>query len=267
VAAVEFEKRGHVAWITINRPEKANTLIAESFSVLIDSWEAIRDDDEIRVGVLMAVGDKDFCCGGDLMEYIPSRTGDRTAISERQRPQSRGASARRALLVDNPLYKPIIAAINGRTLGAGMELLEVTDIRIASETATFGLPEAKVGLVPGAGSLVRLPRQIPYAHAMYMMLTGQTIDAATAMNWGLISEVVKPELLLERAEELAQLIATNAPLSMRAIKRTAYETFTLPWSEAHTIESSNARTVLSSDDAREGPRAFAENRDPNFLGR
>lgn len=255
---VDFEKRGQIAWVTINRPERANTLITESFELLAEAWREVRDDPAIRVAILTAVGTRDFCCGGDLVEYIPNAGGGKPGGSAR--------GPKEALLMDGPMPKPIIAAINGRALGGGTELLEATDIRIASATATFALPEPKVGIVPGAGSLVRLPRQIPYAHAMYMMLTAQTIDAETALKWGLISEVTLPEKLLERADELAHIVARNAPLSLRAIKETAYETYGLPWEAAHDVERRHARAVHQSQDAREGPAAFAAKRTPQFTG-
>jgi enoyl-CoA hydratase len=265
MAVVDFEKRGRVAWVTINRPERGNTLIAESFALLAEAWREIRADDAVRVAVLTATGTRDFCCGGDLVDYIPAGVGARKKpADEIERQKTSGP--RQALMLDAPVLKPVIAAVNGRALGGGVELLEATDIRVASATATFGLPEPKVGIVPGAGSLVRLPRQLPYAHAMYMMLTAQPIDAETALRWGLISEVVAPEALLARAEELATLVARNAPLAMRAIKQTAYETYGAPWDAAHATEAKHVRTVLASRDAKEGPAAFAAKRPPDFIG-
>lgn len=254
---IEFEKRGQIAWVTINRPERANTLITESFVLLAEAWREVREDPAIRVAILTAAGTRDFCCGGDLVEYIPKAGA---------KPGGSTLGPKEALLMDGPMPKPIIAAVNGRALGGGTELLEATDIRIASETATFALPEPKVGIVPGAGSLVRLPRQIPYAHAMYMMLTAQTIDAETALRWGLISEVTAPAKLLERADELAHIVARNAPLALRAIKETAYETYGMPWEAAHEVGRRQARAVHQSQDAREGPAAFAAKRPPQFTG-
>jgi len=265
MAVVDFEKRGRIAWVRINRPERANTLIAESFVLLAEAWNEVRANDDIRVAVLTAAGTRDFCCGGDLVDYIPTGVGARKKTLEAlEREKTQGP--RQALMLDAPVLKPIIAAVNGRALGGGVELLEATDIRIASATASFALPEPKVGIVPGAGSMVRLPRQLPYAHAMYMMLTAQTVDAETALRWGLISEVTPPETLLERAEELAGLVARNAPLAMRAIKQTAHETYGAGWDAAHATEARHVRSVLASRDAKEGPAAFAAKRAPDFSG-
>jgi enoyl-CoA hydratase len=267
MAVVNFEQQGPVAWITINRPEKANTLVRDSFVALADAWNEIEENRSILVAVLTAAGTKDFCCGGDLQDFIPKLNQSSRPSTEEYRDPSKAESLQRALLLDKPLLKPIIAAINGRALGGGVELIEATDIRIASNTATFGLLEPRVGIVPGAGSLVRLPRQISYAHAMYMLLTAQIIDAETALRFGLISEIVAPDRLHDRAQKIADLVVANAPLSMRAIKKTVFETHTLPWDTAHAIERANTQAVSASDDAKEGSNAFAEKRKPDFLGR
>ncbi|WP_214105652.1 enoyl-CoA hydratase/isomerase family protein [Acrocarpospora catenulata] len=258
---VRYERRGHVAWVTLNRPERKNTLVAESFRLLASAWDEVRTDPRIRVAVLTAAGTEDFCCGGDIGEYIAPRTG------------ADGGSAqappdyRAALLLDEPLYKPIIAAINGRALGGGTELLEATDVRIAAEHATFGLPEAKLGIVPGAGSMVRLTRQVPYAHAMRILLTGDHIDARTALDWGLISEIVPGGDLLARAAELAERIAANAPIAVQTIKRIALETHTQDWATAFEAEAAATAAVGETEDAKEGPAAFLARRRPEFKGR
>ena len=162
MTAIKFEKRGQQAWITLNRPEHGNTLNGDMFVELADAWDEVRADDEIRVAVLTASGDKDFCCGGDLGGVIPLWTGARqpeNAVEERLLADPMIPD--KIMLKMDPLYKPVIAAINGRALGGGTELLQATDIRIAADHAQFALPEPKVGIVPGAGSLVRLARQLP----------------------------------------------------------------------------------------------------------
>ncbi|MBK7814907.1 MAG: enoyl-CoA hydratase/isomerase family protein [Rhodocyclaceae bacterium] len=262
-----FERRGPVAWITINRPEANNTLSAAAFVGLVDAWDEVRNNPAIRVAVLTAAGDRDFSCGGDLGNVVPLWTGARkpaTPAEARLVAEPRLPSW--ALLREEPLYKPIIAAVNGRALGGGCELLEATDVRIAASHAIFGLPEAKVGMLPGGGSMVRLARQIPYAHAMKFMLTGDPIDAQTALAWGLVSEVVPGGELLARAEALAERIVANAPLAVQAIKRTALQSHTAEWADAFRIEDEESVRVVASKDAREGPRAFKEKRPPLFTG-
>lgn len=262
---VEFEQRGHVAWVTINRPERANTLVVESFRLLTQAWAEVRENPDIRVAVLTGAGTKDFCCGGDLVEYIPN--GSKQADAQHEAASYDGASPADALLINEPLYKPIVAAVNGRAYGGGVEILQATDVRIASEDAVFALSEPRWGIIPGAGSMVRLSRQIPWAHAMYTLLTAQAVDAEMALRFGLISEIVPASDVITRAEELAETIARNAPLSMQAIKRVAYETHTLPWDAAHAFEADNSRQVMESADAKEGPAAFAARRPAAFTGR
>ncbi len=263
-----FERRGPVAWITINRPEANNTLSADVFVGMVDAWAEVRNNRDIRVAVVTAAGDRDFSCGGDLGNVIPLWTGARkpaTPTEERMVAEPRLPSW--ALLREEPLYKPVVAAVNGRALGGGCELLQATDVRIAVPHAIFGLPEPKVGMLPGGGSMVRLARQIHYANAMTMMLTGDPIDAETALSWGLISEIVPPGELLKRADALAQRIAANAPLAIAAIKRTVLESHAATsWAEAFAIEDRESARVVASKDAREGPRAFKEKRTPLFTG-
>lgn len=268
MAAIAFEKRGHQAWITLNRPAHKNMLNGEMFVELGDAWKEAREDDNIRVAVLTAAGDEDFCCGGDLSEVIPLWTGAKKAETAlEKRLQSDVLIADKIMLKDQPFYKPVIAAINGRALGGGTELLQATDIRIAAEHAVFSLPEPKVGVVPGAGSMVRLARQLPWAHAMKILLGGDPISADEALSMGLISEVVKAEDLQSRAQHYADNVCKAAPLALQAIKRTALETHTLPWADAFHFEMEQAGAVMMSKDAREGPRAFREKRRPDFLGK
>jgi enoyl-CoA hydratase len=227
----------------------------------------VREDDAIRVAVLTASGEEDFCCGGDLSQVIPLWTGARQAETPlEQRLLSDPMIADKIMLKNEPLYKPVIAAVNGRALGGGSELLQATDIRIAAEHAQFALPEPKVGVVPGAGSMVRLARQLPWAHAMKILLGGEPISAREALQMGLISEVVPLSELQSRAEHYADNICRQAPLALQAIKRTALETHTLPWADAFQFEMEQAGMVMMSNDAREGPRAFKEKRQPDFRG-
>jgi enoyl-CoA hydratase len=267
MAAIVFEKIGQQAWITLNRPEAKNTLNGDMFVELADAWQAVRDDPEVRVAVITAAGEEDFCAGGDLASVIPLWTGAKkpeTPVEHRLLADP--GILDKVMLKGEPLCKPVIAAINGRALGGGTELLQATDIRIAAEHATFGLPEPQVGVVPGAGSMVRLARQLPWAHAMRILLGGEPVDAGQALTMGLVSEVVSGDALLSRAEYYADNVCRQAPLALQAIKRTALETHTLPWAEAFRYEMEQAGLVMMSRDAREGPRAFKERRPPEFVG-
>ena len=262
-----FEKRGQQAWITLNRPAAKNMINGDMFLELADAWQEVRDDNAIRVAVLTAAGEEDFCCGGDLAQVIPLWTGAKKAQTPaEERLLADPMIADKIMLKGEPLYKPVIAAINGRALGGGTELLQATDIRIAADHAQFALPEPKVGVVPGAGSMVRLARQLPWAHAMKILLGGEPICAQEALAMGLVSEVVPMAELNARAEHYAQNICRQAPLALQAIKRTALETHTLPWADAFHFEMEQSAGVMMSKDAREGPRAFKEKRQPEFRG-
>ena len=267
MSAILFEKRGRQAWIILNRPDQKNLINGEMFVQLADAWAEVRSDDEIRVAVLTAAGEEDFCCGGDLGGLIPLWTGAKQPENElEERLVADPLIADKVMLKDEPIYKPIIAAINGRALGGGTELLQATDIRIAAEHAQFALPEPKSGVVPGAGSMVRLTRQLPYAHAMKILLSGEPVSAQEALAMGLVSEVVPADQLQARAEQVAENICRQAPLALQAIKRTALDTHTLPWADAFHFEMEQSAGVMMSKDAREGPRAFKEKREPDFKG-
>lgn len=267
MSVVMVDKRDTQVWITINRPAHKNLLNGEVLVQLADAWAAVRADREVRVVVITAAGDVDFCCGGDLGEVIPLWTGAKQPASEvERRLVDDPFMVDKVMLKDQPLYQPVIAAINGRTLGGGTELLQATDIRIAAEHATFALPEPLSGVVPGAGSMVRLARQLPWAHAMKILLGGEPVTATEALAMGLVSEVVPMDRLLSRAQQVADNVCRQAPLALQAIKRTALATHTLPWEDAFRFEMEQAGMVMMSRDAREGPRAFKEKRTPDFKG-
>lgn len=265
MSAVLFAKRGHVAWLTINRPQAKNIMDGAVFVGLSDAWQEVRDDVDIRVAVLTGSGTEDFCCGGDLAAVIPLWTGQRQPETdlERRLVEDHGI-VDRVLLKDRILDKPVVAAVNGRALGGGCEILQATDFRIAAEHAVFGLPEPRHGIVPGGGSMVRLARQLPWAHAMKILLGGQAVTAREALAMGLVSEVVSADDLLARAEEVAAQIASLAPLAIQAIKRTALATHTMSWEDGFAFEQAQSGEVMMSADAREGTRAFREKRPPRF---
>ena len=267
MTALLFEKRGQQAWLTLNRPDHKNLMNGEMFVELVDAWDQVRADDNIRVAIVTAAGAEDFCCGGDLGSLIGLWTGARQPETEvDKRLLADPMIADKVMLKDQPVYKPIIAAVNGRALGGGTELLQATDIRIAAEHAQFSLPEPKSGIVPGAGSMVRLTRQLPYAHAMKILLSGEPISAQQALAMGLISEVVPADQLQDRAQQLADNVCKQAPLALQAIKRTALDSHTLPWADAFQMEMEQSAAVMMSKDAREGPRAFKEKRQADFKG-
>ena len=267
MSEILFEKRGAVAWVTINRPAAKNTLNGPAFVALARAWDEVREDSGIRCAVLTASGGEDFCCGGDLGGVIPLWTGHKSPENEvEEQLLADPTIPDQALLKREGFYKPVISAINGRALGGGCELIQGTDIRIAARHAVFGLPESKLGIVPGGGSMVRLARQIPYTQAMKIMLTGEPLDAQAALQVGLVSDVVAEEALLESAEAVADRVSRNAPLAVQAIKRTALETWQLAWADAFRFEAERSAEVMMSRDAREGPRAFREKRQPEYRG-
>jgi enoyl-CoA hydratase len=263
-----YEKQDGVALLTLNRPEHRNAYSPEMMVLLAEAWTDFRDDDSLRVAILTGAGEKAFCAGGDLERLMPLFTGAREPEDEwdRRLMSDVGNVMSTALLRPFELYKPIISAINGYAVAGGTEILQSTDIRIASTNASFGLSEVQRGLVPAGGSMVRLPRQIPYCKAMEILLTGDPISAEEAVRIGFVNEVVASEELMPRAFHFANRLASNAPLALRAIKEAVLRTSGLPLEEAYGIEYQLAASVMSSQDAREGPRAFMEKRAPVFKG-
>ncbi len=262
-----FEKRDSVAYLTFNRPEVHNAWNPELMVRLADAWKDFAEDDDLRVAIITGAGEKAFSVGADLGHLIPVLTGARKPEDEwDQRVLEDGSLTRYGLLRGLPMYKPVIAAVNGFCLAGGMELLQATDIRIAAEHAEFGLSEAKRALVPAGGSMVRLARQVPYSKAMEILLTGDRVSAQEAYRIGLVNYVVPAAEVMPTAERFAKTIATNGPLAVRKIKETVLRTSGLPLKEAYKIETECAGEVMRSDDAKEGPRAFMEKREPKFTG-
>ncbi len=254
--------------LTLNRPERKNTLTPEMMVRLADAWEVLADEAEARVILLTGAGNDAFSAGADLGSLIPLITKAREPQDEWD---ERYVSDRRVLdkvlLKDRPFPKPVIAAVNGTALAGGAELVQACDLRLAVPTATFGLPEPKRGIVPGGGSMVRLPRMIPFVKAMEMMLTGERFSAEWALECGFLNRIVESEELLPEALRLAQVVAANAPLALHAIKKTVLEVQGMDLDEAFLTEARNAKPVVTSRDAREGPRAFMEKRAPHWEGR
>jgi len=254
------ERRGPVLVVTMNRPEARNALTGEMLAIMRDAWDQVDADDDIRVCVLTGAGGA-FCAGADLKAMTVSHPGDNFRSGDWDLAVIDG------LLKGRRLTKPLIAAVEGPAVAGGTEILQATDIRVAGRSAKFGVSEARWGLFPLGGSAVRLPRQIPYTLAADLLLTGRHITAEEAWRIGLIGHVVDDGLALAKALEIADAIAANGPVAVRAILRTMRETEGLPENDAFKIEARIGMTVFASDDAKEGPRAFVERRKPDFRNR
>jgi enoyl-CoA hydratase len=266
--AVSIEKRNHIAYVTFNRPEVHNSFNPEMLVLLGEFWEEAEKDDDVRAVIVTGAGKVAFSAGADLGKLIPLFTGARKAEDEWDK---KLLANRRigdiALLRKYDFPKPVIAAVNGFCIAGGMEFIQATDLRVASENASFGLQEVKWAIIPAAGSLARLQRQMPYCKAMEILLTGNRIDANEAWRLGLINYVVPQEQLIAKAEELAGAIAANGPFAVRKIKEAVRRCSGRPYEEAFKIEDELAREVMRTEDAKEGPRAFIEKRKPNYKGR
>ncbi len=267
--SLRYEKRGHIAYITFNRPERRNAMNPEMICRLADAWEDFSADDNMRVALVTGEGTQAFTAGADLKTMIPLLSGDKEPEDEwdfRLLADDQKVS-RAATLKNWPLYKPVVAAINGPCVGAGSELLQAIDIRIVGEDASFAVNEVTLGFMPGGGSAVRLARQIPYCKAMQILLVGDRINAQEALSMGFVNEVLPVDEVFARAEWYAKRIAENGPLAVRKTKETVLRTSGLSWEEAYEVEAETYTTTIESEDAREGPRAFAEKRAPQFKGK
>ncbi len=254
---LEVDDQG-IALITMNRPERLNAMDHEAYQQLSDAWSRVRDDSAIRVAIITGAGDRAFTTGADLKSFV-NAPADLSQFWLTQQ----GQLLNRGLEV----WKPVIAAVNGYCLGGGMTLLLATDLRIATPTATFALSEVKRGIIPGNGGTQRILEQLPYPVAMDMLLTGRTIDAETAERWGLVNRVVPREELLDSAYELAGQIAANAPLAVQAAKELALRSRDVDRNTGLRVEMALNRLLQFSEDAKEGPAAFAEKRPAQFTGR
>jgi len=263
--AVIVEREDHVLVVTLNRPEKKNAVNCEVMCRLYDAWTLLDRDEALRVAILTGRGDT-FCAGMDLGEIGKLRSGvsDNEWI-ERVRKEPQVIYG--AWLKTYRPTKPVILAAEGFARAGGTEILQGTDIRVAGESARFGVTEVQRGLFPMAGSTVRLRRQIPYAIAAEMLLAGEDLPARRAFELGLVNHVVPDGQALAKAREIAQRIAENGPLAVAAILAVLRATETLPEEKAFELEQQQGMRVMMSADAAEGPRAFLEKRKPVFQGR
>lgn len=256
--SIRFERQGHVALVTIDRPAAMNAIDAPTRAALKEAYAEVSASPDIRAVLLTGAGDRAFCTGADLKKTMP--TGDSMAVEE-------FGSGSDHLLAGFPTDTPVVCAINGYALGGGLEIALMCDIRIASESAQFGLPEVRIGSIPGSSGTQMLPRVVGRAHALRLILTGDRIDAAEALRIGLVSEVVEPASLQQRALEVAERIAANAPLAVVAAKKLVTQALDLPIESGIALERYAFGLLRNTEDRVEGRTAFAEKRSPNYRGR
>lgn len=265
---IHYEVDGHVAVVTLDRPEALNALDLDSLRDLRARLAEARDDDAVRVIVLTGAGVKAFCVGADLKRTLPpSGSYGAAFVRPLERAAEAGAYVRMMELSTLRLYKPMIAAINGYCLGGGLELALQCDLRIASDHAVFGLPEAVVASIPGVCGIQALQRALPSAIAMKMLLTGGRLPAQEAARFGLVSDLVPQAELLAKAREIAAAIARNGPLAVQMIKKVAETSHNVPLAQALEFTELAWGAMRDSEDRVEGRRAFAEKREPRYTGR
>ncbi|MDO8491067.1 MAG: enoyl-CoA hydratase-related protein [Dehalococcoidia bacterium] len=255
---VLFEAKDGIAYITLNRPQAMNSLNMEMRPALSEALLRFSNDDTLRVAILTGAGDRAFCAGRDLKESAQ-------AFSEGKAPYAQRPPFPSLLHNTLEVWKPMIAAINGYAIGGGLEIALACDIRIAAENAQMGLSEAKRGLYPGGGGVVRLTRLVPMGMALEMLFTGDLVDAREAHRIGLVNQVVPRADLMPAAERMAYRIMDCAPLSLRKIKELAYKGLDVPLPVAYRLDI--GPDLAGSEDAKEGAMAFVEKRKPKWKGK
>jgi len=250
------ERRGNVEILTINRPEARNAINGAVSKAMSSAMDQLAEDADCWVVVITGSGDKAFSAGMDLKAFSSGEGGDII-----------GASGGFGGLTQRDFPKPIIAAVNGSALAGGLEIMLSCDMVVAADHATFGIPEAKRGLIAGAGGLIRLPKRLPMAIALELAMTGDPIDAQRAAALGLVNRVVPADQVLAEAVALAERVAANAPLAVRYSKSVMREAAEVSEAEGWKLNAKAVGVVFSSADAMEGPIAFAEKRVPNWQGK
>jgi E-phenylitaconyl-CoA hydratase len=252
---VIYEVRDKVARITLNRPEVMNAMDAEVYAELSKAWEDVRDNPDVWIAVITGAGDRAFTAGADLKSLIPQRRERADFwLTQKNMILNRGLE----------VWKPVIAAVNGYCLAGGMTLLFATDIRIAAEHAVFEISEVKRAILPGNGGTQRALRQLPYAIAMEMLLLGRRLTAAEALGFGLVNAVVPLKDLMSTVDTYVQRLCENGPLALRAVKELAIRSQSVPLEHGLRLEESFQEFLRTTEDAKEGPRAFAEKRKPAY---
>jgi enoyl-CoA hydratase len=268
IMALVYEKKDKIAYLTINRPEARNAIDPETAVELAHAWTDYRDDAGMRCAIITGVGDQSFCAGADLGRLIPLLTGARKPETEADTIiQGDSQLLQNAFLRGFELSKPVIAAVNGYAIAGGFELLYGADIRVASLDAKFGLQEVKWSVFPAGGSTVLLPRQLPHAKAMEILLTGELMDAHEAFRLGFVNKIVPAGMVMEEAERYANIIIKNGPLAISGIKKAVHAISGMSIKEGMAKELELAIPVFLSEDAKEGPRAFKQKREPVFKGK
>ncbi|HEY8523638.1 MAG TPA: crotonase/enoyl-CoA hydratase family protein [Acidimicrobiales bacterium] len=264
--AVLVERDGHVVTVTLNRPDKKNAFDAEVLCRLCDAWDMIDADDDVRVAILTGAGG-DFSAGADLDRLVGALLSGKPSENPfEERIRTDPSLIYKGFLKDFRPSKPIVAAIEGACYAGGIEILQALDVRVAAEGARIAVSEVQRGLFPMSGSTVRLPRQIPWTVAMEMLITGEPISGRRAYEVGLVGHVVPDGTALDKARELADRIARNGPLAVRNIRASVLAADAVPEAEAYAKETELGMAVMASQDAKEGPRAFLEKREPRFTG-
>ena len=252
---VIYEVRDKIARITLNRPEVMNAMDAEVYAQLSKAWEDVRDNPDVWIAVITGAGERAFTAGADLKSLIPQRRERADFwLTQKNMILNRGLE----------VWKPVIAAVNGYCLAGGMTLLFATDIRIAAEHAVFEISEVKRAILPGNGGTQRALRQLPYAIAMEMLLLGRRLTAAEALGFGLVNAVVPLKDLMTTVDTYVQRLCENGPLALRAVKELAIRSQSVPLEHGLRLEESFQEFLRTTEDAKEGPRAFAEKRKPAY---
>jgi enoyl-CoA hydratase len=264
--AVLVERDGHVVTLTLNRPDKKNAFNCEMLCRLCDAWDMVDADDGIRVAILTGAGGN-FSAGADLDRLVGALMAGEPAEDEfEERIRSDFSLIYKGFLKEYRTTTPIIAAVEGYCYAGGIEILQAFDVRVAAEGARIAVSEVQRSLFPMGGSTVRLPRQIPWTVAMEMLITGDPITARRAYEVGLVGHVVPDGTALAKAREIADRIARNGPIAVRNIKASVLAADALPEADAYAREVELGMEVMASKDAREGPKAFLEKREPNYTG-
>ncbi|MDG2111925.1 MAG: enoyl-CoA hydratase-related protein [Actinomycetota bacterium] len=256
--SVIYEVRDKIAYVTINRPQAYNACDQPTYDRLTEVWHDFAENDDAWVAILTGAGDKAFCAGSDIKLNFNTVPEPADAFD---------SDTHADLMHGLDVWKPIIAAVNGHCNGGGLEMALSCDIRIASDNAQFGLGEVLLGLLPGGGGTQRLPRAIPLGDALWMLYSGERIDAAEAHRVGLVNRVVEQADLMATAEAMARKLLESGPLALRAIKQAALKGLSMPLEDGLRLEANLFRLLAMTEDSVEGTQAFAEKRPPQWKAR